>query len=104
MSEEKGNIHSLMKTISETIKRYSENPLLVIEDMSKGEDNVTLFFHGIEEVNLYREGKPVVASTERFLDNDIMFSVAKKDVWKVTDGFTLAHLNNQDNTITSEDC
>ncbi|MNV44627.1 hypothetical protein D3C71_1363940 [compost metagenome] len=62
--------------------------------MSKGTERVTLYFPEVEYINKYLDGKPVIASTERFLDTDIMYSVRKKDVWKVTDGFTLAHLNN----------
>lgn len=92
------SIESIRMYIEKRLKEYGENPLLVIEDMAKGKDTVRLYFADFDHLNLYLQGEPCKASTERFLPTDIFCEVKKTDVWKITHGYTLAHLNKSPNS------
>jgi len=80
-----------IKMLDEYKRKCKENSRYPIELLADENGNVTLFFD-VEDFQLYQDGKMVTASTERFLQDDIVHSVPKDRIERLSDGNTLAHL------------
>jgi hypothetical protein len=85
-------IERMQKNLEEYKRKVKENPRYPIEHLADEKGYVSVFFTPEGFIN-FKEGKEVKGSTERFLPDDIIHSVHKDRIEKITDGGTIIHIN-----------
>lgn len=84
------------KAVERSIEEYKENmklnPRHNIDFLSNENGQIRIYFHSVNEYNLYKSGKASIGSTERFLETDLFEMVPKERIEKITDGNTIAHI------------
>lgn len=81
-----------MKNIEYRNEQIKINPRYDIERMSDKDGLVSVFFQDAVVYQAFLDGKKSIASTERFLPNDLIISIPGDRISKITDGGTLAHI------------